>query len=150
MAGVFLLLLLARGAVCLLLPGMPEKFKNVLEKLYQKRAFDKYRKEHEKNLLAGNFNYRIIDEIKEHEKFFLESEAAFRERYLEILDKDKELNRQLFTTQLQEYYQDNEKNFNAYYKLSQGSPYLQDINDLGTVRRLLHRLDYFFIIAMGS
>lgn len=150
-AGAFLLLLATRAGSALLFHGYRKDFRTAIEKLYAKRAFNKYARQHRKNMeIAKLTGFSPMSETDEYKTRFFTNQKEMREKFEEIVNKDRELNRQFFLKKLEEHYKDDQDNFNAWFNMTELSPYLHEIRDLGTVRRLLARLQYLYNLAIGS
>jgi hypothetical protein len=151
LSAVFFLLMLIRAGICILIPNIRADYADAIKQFYEKKAFDRAYRQHVRNLgAAGLSDYIVSAETKQHKIEFLSYQMEVREKFYELIKKDGQFNRELFKERIEDHYQSNVENFNAFYKMTQLSPYTNEINDLGTVRKLLARLEYLYNLALGS
>jgi hypothetical protein len=150
-AGIFLLLLAARAGAGLWQPIFRSRYVAAQEKLFEKRSFTKYRKQHNKELAEAGLNdYSLAEETDKYINGSLAKLEQYNKKLEELIDRHKQKSRTLFADMLKEFYEDESTTFNAHYNMTGLQPYLQEIKDVSTVRRLLARLEYLYDMATES
>jgi uncharacterized membrane protein YqjE len=149
--GIFLLFTVIRAGTCQLLPDFKIRYKEAQEALHTKRAFDKARKQHLQALKESGLNdFSPVKETDENIKKFLEYQTLCREKYEELILKDHQKRRMLFSEKLKGYYDDEKMSFHASFTTASMAPYDGEITDISLVRKVLARLHYLYALAMGS
>lgn len=151
MTAVFLFLTCIRICTFPLVNGFRQKYDTARQKLFIKKAFVKYYREHLLLLKeAGLADLFAEKETAESLRMQLDMNKQVSKRIEEILFNKREMSRQLLSSMLKDNISDQQVLKDAFFTEPPASPNSTEIPDLATVRKMLARLEYLFDMASAS